>query len=91
MADQVKLGSGIVQSVIISIPQTNLCSYQIAYKHHISQHSVESIGPNNLGETIYWNKERIALTNLCIFIGELKAEGYSNNEVGKNYISNFHF
>ena len=83
MAEPLKLGSDIVQSVIYNISQTNLCSYQIAYKHHISQHSVESIGLKNLGETIYWNKERLALTNLCYFIRELKAEGYSNNEIGK--------
>ena len=55
MTDQVKLGSEIIQSVINCISQTNLCSYQIAYKHHISQHSVESIGLKNLGKNIYWN------------------------------------
>ena len=83
MTDQVKLGSEIIQSVINCISQTNLCSYQIAYKHHISQHSVESIGLKNLGKNIYWNKERLALTNLSYSIRSLKAEGYSNNEIGK--------
>ena len=55
MAEPLKLGSDIVQSVINNISQTNLSSYKIAYKHHISQRSVESIDLKNLGETIYWN------------------------------------
>lgn len=83
MAEPLKLGSDIVQSVINNISQTNLSSYKIAYKHHISQRSVESIDLKNLGETIYWNKERLALTNLCYFIRELKDESYSNNKIVK--------
>ena len=50
----------ITQLIVNDIANSQLSSYQIAYRYHISKTSVDHIGRSHLGDSLYDQKEQLA-------------------------------
>ena len=69
----------ITQLIVNDIANSQLSSYQIAYKYHISKTSVDHIGRSHLGDSLYDQKEQLACQKLNEDIQTLKDQGLSSN------------
>ncbi len=69
------ISSDVSQSIIKDITNSDLTSYQIAYKHNVSKTTVDSLGRNNLGDVIYSKKENLAYKKLIGQIQDLQNKG----------------
>ena len=58
------ISTDVSQNIIKDITNSDLTSYQIAYKHNVSKTTVDSLGKNNLGDVIYSKKENLACKKL---------------------------
>ena len=72
----------ITQLIVNDIANSQLSSYQIAYKYHISKTSVDHIGRSHLGDSLYDQKEQLACQKLNEDIQTLKDQGLSSNKIG---------
>ena len=73
----------ITQLIVNDIANSQLSSYQIAYKYHISKTSVDHIGRSHLGDSLYDQKEQLACQKLNEDIQTLKDQGLSSNKIGE--------
>ena len=73
----------ITQLIVNDIANSQLSSYQIAYKYHISNTSVDHIGRSHLGDILYDQKEQLARQKLNEDIQTLKDKGLSSNKIGE--------
>lgn len=69
------ISTDVSQNIIKDITNSDLTSYQIAYKHNVSKTTVDSLGRNNLGDVIYSKKENLAYKKLIGQIQELQNKG----------------
>ena len=68
----------ITQLIVNDIANSQLSSYQIAYKYHISKTSVDHIDRSHLGDSLYDQKEQLACQKLNEDIQTLKDQGLSS-------------
>ena len=73
----------ITKLIVNDIANSQLSSYQIAYKYHISNTSVDHIGRSHLGDILYDQKEQLACQKLNEDIQTLKDQGLSSNKIGE--------
>lgn len=65
----------VVKNIVKDITTSQLSSYQIAYKYHLSKNSIDRLGISHLGEVIYNQKEKFAFEALIEQIKEIKKTG----------------
>ncbi|SFS40591.1 hypothetical protein SAMN02910357_00579 [Succinivibrio dextrinosolvens] len=67
----------VVKNIVKDIITSQLSSYQIAYKYHLSKNTIDRLGLSHLGEVIYNQKEKLAFEALIEQIKVLKNQGFS--------------
>ena len=74
----------VVKNIVKDITTSQLSSYQIAYKYHLSKNTIDRLGISHLGEVIYNQKEKLAFEALIEQIKVLKNQGFSVTKMSEH-------
>lgn len=74
----------VVKNIVKDITISQLSSYQIAYKYHLSKNTIDRLGISHLGEVIYNQKEKLAFEALIEQIKVLKNQGFSVTKMSEH-------
>lgn len=73
----VQISNNLSDKIVHDIANTELSSYQIAYKHNVHKSKVDRIGKAYLGDDIYNRKEQLAFRKLQSEIISLRESSFS--------------